>query len=123
MNYDPNIMFGVHTVKVTLQQWEYKSDMIVLVGGNCKGSSVITTAMDLSEQGEEGIIENNCHFAVIDEADDDGNYWFNCILYNADGDDMQVEDELDSLPNYIVGAEIINLVEDKDEYNDCEDDK
>lgn len=38
--YDPNIYRGVHTVKITLQKWEYKGHIIRRVYGNCKGRFV-----------------------------------------------------------------------------------
>jgi len=119
MNYDPNIMFGVNTVKVTLQQWEYSGYVIMTIGGNCKGADIIKDASDLDEFSDN-ITENQCEFKVIDEPDDDDNYWFNCVLHNVDGEDMQVEDELDSLKNYIVKVEIIDFTEDKTDY-DCAD--
>lgn len=32
-NYDPNITRGVHTVRITLQMWEYKGHIIRHVCG------------------------------------------------------------------------------------------
>lgn len=116
MNYDPNIYEGTHTVKVTLQEWDYTGYVIMTISGNCKGASILESAIDLDEF-EDNISENQCKFKVFDEPDDDDNYWFSCILYRDNGDELDVEDELNSLSNYIVKAEIIDYVENKEEHN------
>ena len=35
-NYDPNIQWGTHTIKVSFQQWDYKGFIVFEKGGNCK---------------------------------------------------------------------------------------
>lgn len=35
-NYDPNFRYGVHTIEVTLQQWDYKGTVRVKIAGQRK---------------------------------------------------------------------------------------
>lgn len=56
-NYSPNIRWGKQIIEIIVMQWEYKATFIQKVGGNCRGLSVIETAIEnLSESflGEEG---------------------------------------------------------------------
>ena len=108
MNYDPNITWGAHKVKVTLQQWEYKGIIIVEVGGNCKGKPILELA---SELYDENILESDCNFKTVDNDDFEG---FVCDLKNNSGDILEVEEEWDELDNLIVGIEIIDLVRKED---------
>lgn len=36
-NYDPNIRWGTHTIKVSFQRWDYKGFVTFRRGGICKG--------------------------------------------------------------------------------------
>ncbi len=50
-NYDPNNRFGKHRVRVTFRTWKHTHEEITVVGGNCKGLTVIESAInDLSEK-------------------------------------------------------------------------
>ncbi|MGM0122506.1 hypothetical protein IGK56_002741 [Enterococcus sp. AZ152] len=40
-NYDPNIRWRKHTVKVSFQRWDYKEFVMFRKGGNCKGLDVL----------------------------------------------------------------------------------
>ncbi|HBK5779655.1 TPA: DUF5406 family protein, partial [Enterococcus faecium] len=40
-NYDPNIRWGTHTIKVSFQRWDYKGFVTFRRGGNCKGLDVL----------------------------------------------------------------------------------
>lgn len=93
-NYDPNNGFGTHLVQLTFQQWEYKLTVEVPIGGNCKGLSIIDSAVGsfdhklYREQGE-----------------------FPCItLKNAEGEELEtdIEDEED-LKNMLVEAKILSF--------------
>ena len=101
-NYNPNYMWGTHTVKITLQQWNYKGELIVEIGGNCKGFSILESSKD--SINKEETYNSNCKFQIEDN-------WFYCILKAEDGDELDVEDELDNLEDYIVKIEIIDFKE------------
>lgn len=63
-NYDPNYSFGEHTVKVTIQQWQYRGNLKVKVGGNCKGVSVMEGIVDtIYDQVET--LESDCVFTLV----------------------------------------------------------
>lgn len=40
-NYDPNIRWGKHTVKVSFQRWDYKGFVMFRKGGKYKGLDVL----------------------------------------------------------------------------------
>lgn len=40
-NYDPNIRWGLHTIKVSFQRWDYKGYVTFVKGGNCKGLDIL----------------------------------------------------------------------------------
>ena len=46
-NYDPNISNGIHTVRVTLQIWDYKGHILQKIKGNCKGRSILDFDFDI----------------------------------------------------------------------------
>lgn len=43
--YDPNIRWAVHIVEITYQMWEYSTTAQVTVTGNCKGESILQSAI------------------------------------------------------------------------------
>lgn len=62
-NYDPNITNGIHTVKITLQQWEYVGHIFKKIGGNCKGSNIL----DFDFECEDGALENDCELSFHED--------------------------------------------------------
>lgn len=45
-NYDPNIRWGLHTIKVSFQRWDYKGYVTFVKGGNCKGLDILELEVD-----------------------------------------------------------------------------
>lgn len=45
--YDPNIRWAEHTVELTYQLWDYKATATVSVNGNCRGFSVLHSAVSI----------------------------------------------------------------------------
>ena len=82
-NYDPNIYRGVHTIKITLQIWDYIGHVTQKIRGNCKGRNILS----------------------LD--------FFTCVLKNKKGDILEFERDAEEMNNLIVGIEIIDFVEDK----------
>jgi hypothetical protein len=103
MNYDPNITWGIHKVKITLQQWDHKGTVVAEVKGNCKGRSVLESAIELYE---ENIVETDCNFKFIDNGEAEG---FHCELKNDSGGTLEIDEEWDELEDLIVGVEIIDF--------------
>lgn len=103
--------FGKHTVEITLQSDGYKGTFTTKMGGNCKGGSILECFCDLENFEEDAIVDNNCSLEI--SQDDDGEYWFNCVLTDSNGEPCAFEEEISCLNNYIVGVNIINFEEDK----------
>lgn len=97
-NYDPNIRWGKHTVKVTFQRWDYKGFMMFRSDGNCKGLSVLL--LDEEDLYYQPLTDNPIGLEFLPE-DDEGN-------------ELLVEDVCEELGDYIVGLEIIDFVVDEE---------
>ncbi|EGO9191821.1 hypothetical protein DUY54_06045 [Enterococcus faecalis] len=111
-NYDPNIFWGLHTIKVSFQQWDYKGYLTFVKGGNCKGLDVLN--IDADDLYDMKFKENPVNFRLLG-TDVEGGEWFAMTLKNDKKDEMLVEDEWDCLKDYIVGVEIIDFVEEETE--------
>lgn len=102
-NYDPNIRWGVHTIKVTFQQWEYRGYVTYQLRGNVKG--IVAFPTDAEDLYNQKFLDNN---ARLEDLGDD---WFRMVLTDENGDETEVEDEWRYLNDSIVGVEIIEYVE------------
>ena len=100
--YNPNIYKGIHTVKITLQQWEYKGHIVIKIRGNCKGRSVL----DFDFGCEENFQNNNCQMKYHKKED-----YFTCVLKNGSGNTLRCEGDAEEMNDMIVGVEIIDFCE------------
>lgn len=78
-NYDPNIRWGLHTIKVSFQQWDYKGHVTFVKNGNCKGLDVLN--IDADDLYDMKFKENPVNFRLLG-ANDGGEEWFAMILKN-----------------------------------------
>lgn len=101
-NYDPNIYKGIHTVKITLQQWKYKGHIIRRVGGNCKGRDIL----DFDFECEDELPDNDCQMKYHEDYD-----YFTCVLKDENGKTLKCEGDSQEMNNMIVGIEIIDFSE------------
>ncbi|EPH71005.1 hypothetical protein D929_02219 [Enterococcus faecalis 02-MB-P-10] len=106
-NYNPNIRDGVHTIKVSFQQWDYKGFVTFEKGGNCKGLDIIEISED--DLYDVNFKENPINFRSL-SADSDCEEQFAMTLKN-DKEELLVEDEWYGLSDYIVGIEIVDFIE------------
>ncbi|CAI2419414.1 DUF5406 domain-containing protein [Serratia liquefaciens] len=105
MNYDPNLTLcgrmAKQTVRLTFGQWQYRTSMEVVVGGNCNGLSVIECAIGLAYE-QLGEIP----FFNDDTGEDD-------VMAVINVGELQCMDEClegeDWLKEMLIGAEIINI--------------
>jgi hypothetical protein len=105
-NYDPNWRYGTHLVKVTLQQWGYKGYVIVTMGGNCKGISVIESSVDAIFDDTDTLKENPINLRYDEEYD-----IYLCELINEDSSDsLSIEDECENIKDMIVAVEFIDFI-------------
>ena len=103
--YDPNFE-GVHTIRVTLMQWEYVGHIAFKIGGNWKGASLLYYSfLDCDTQEDIArYTENDCQFAYNEKY---GIY--RAVLKNADGGELVVDGDAKEISDMIVGIEIVGL--------------
>lgn len=105
MNYDPNYTLcgrmADQTVRLTFGQWEYRTTMDVVVGGNTNGLSVIECAVDFAYEKLETIPFFNDETGENDEM---------AVIHlgnlECKDDDLRGEEWLKDM---LIGAEIINI--------------
>lgn len=104
-NYDPNNRWGKHLIKVTFQQWEYSGSVVLEIGGNTKGLSVMSIDSDRLYEAAEAnsFAENSIQLRDLESA------WFAMVLKDKNGDELIHEDEWDRIEETIVGLEIIKF--------------
>lgn len=105
-NYDPNIYSGIHTVKITLQQWGYVGHIIQEIRGSSKGRDVL----DFDFECEDAENENDCNLQFDEDFDS-----FSAILKNESGDTLEVEGDAEEFNQMIVALEIIDFQKESEE--------
>ena len=108
-NYDPNITCGIHTIRITLQKWDYVGHIIQKINGNCKGRTII----DFDFECEDEFPDNDCGLAYIEA----GDYFF-CVLKNESGDRLQGTYDAEEMNDMIVAIEILDFKELMEEEQD-----
>jgi hypothetical protein len=101
MNYDPNLVscgrMARQSVKLTFGCNDYRAEMVLDVGGNCQGMSVIDTAVD------------SAYDKLLND-DDVGTI----TLIRENGDTLECSDDEDRqedwLRGMVVGAEILSIM-------------
>jgi hypothetical protein len=105
MNYDPNFTLcgrmADQTVRLTFGQWEYRTTMDVVVGGNTNGLRVIECAVEFAYEKLETIPFFNDETGKNDEMS---------VIHlgnlECKDDDLRGEDWLKDM---LIGAEIVNI--------------
>lgn len=104
-NYDPNFRFGMHKVKITLQQWDYVGHVIIETRGNCQGFNVIGCAdfeiLDID------LAESDCDLQLFEDEYE----VFTVKLKNENGDTLEIQEDSRGMNNMIVSVEILEFVE------------
>lgn len=95
-----------HIIEVTLQSGIYKGTLKQKVGGNCFGLSILHSFDPDCICEDDTFYENNCGFKMVE--DDDGEYWFTCVLKDDEGNECEVEEEMKYLESLIVKLEIVD---------------
>ena len=99
--YDPNFQ-GIHVIRVTFMQWNYVGHVSFRIGGNCKGAEVLDL---FSLEFDISFIENDCRLCF----DDDYNI-YHVTLKNTDGDELEVEGDIEEIKDMIVSIEIVSTI-------------
>lgn len=108
--YDPNTHSGTHIVRITFMRYEYIGHIAFEIGGNCKGSNIISSGIDLLECFDpetDRLVENDCQFAY----DEDEDMFSLTLISPITGDYLCGDFELDNINNSIVAIEIANYKE------------
>lgn len=98
-SYNRNIRNGIHTVRITLQEWEYKGHIIYKVRGNAAGRNVL----DFDFEIETYFPENDCDLKYNEELD-----FYTAFLKDENGNGLEVNEDAEGMNNMIVAIEIID---------------
>lgn len=98
-----------HIVKITFNKNGYTGHISTKIGGNCKGSTILGTAIDFLEECNKDdikkLIKNDCSLKLHSDGDE---YWFSLDLCNENNDTLSFDDiDVQDLQNMIVGVEIV----------------
>lgn len=102
-NYAPNIWEGIHTVRITIQQWGYVGHITEKVSGNCKGRDIL--GFDFDCQDEDSLLENDCSLKFHEDG------YISATLRDEAGNEMEFEEDAEYFNNMIVAVEIMDYVE------------
>jgi hypothetical protein len=102
-NYNPSIIWGMHTKEITIQQFNYTEKIVQKVQGNCIGRDVLD--FDFADLNEEdcSILQNDCHLAY-----DENSELFTAILKNKKGDGLKVSGYASAFNDMIVGIRFLD---------------
>lgn len=103
-NYDPNITWGTQTVVITYQQWDYTAQFEVEISGNCKGASILDSA--ISRHAEA--FETDRGVMTLNRLAEDGSGEFDTLT--CESEDLDIERWLQSM---CVGLHIVRQVAEK----------
>lgn len=100
--------YVTHTARITLMEDCYKGYVSIEIGGNCRGASILESAIDFFD--DPSSFTSNCNFVCI--FDDDDKPWFSFVLSDGNGNEAAYVDvELRELMNMMVAVEIIEYQE------------
>lgn len=110
LDYDPNYFADAkNVVRLTLGSWRHRGYVLVTIGGNCKGVTILEYAMSGWIDDVMEYIEQDGGFG------EDGTGVWGYVFYDANGDELSGEvfgderDVRDRLERMVLGAEIIEL--------------
>ncbi len=98
-SYDPSIYDGIHTIEITLQQWEYVGHITQRIYGTCKGN----TMLDFDFDCEDDYLENDCNLKYHEEKE-----YFSATLKDPDGNTLDIAGRSYDFNNMIVKMEIVD---------------
>jgi hypothetical protein len=107
-NYDTSFQPAnrEQTVKITVQNWEYKWTIILNpIRWNCLWYDILTATDFESEDFVENLKENNIQLSIIE--DSEWNLWTEYILKDDKWNTCGYSDDICEFQKYIVSLEII----------------
>jgi hypothetical protein len=101
--YDSNCESATHTILVTLMQENYVGHIVMQIGGNCKGKSILECIDFYSEtEFNTAHTKNDCEIKYHEEGD-----FFTCVLRDKEGKVLFCEEDSEGMNDMIVSIEII----------------
>jgi len=116
-NYNPNIDFGIHTVRITYGVFTGRATYETTVRGNCRGGQIIESAIENFLEDKLSIIEESGGFGD----DDDASGVWRYVLPEPDGDTCEGEvygtaTECErAIRDMVIAVEILAYEEDTEE--------
>ena len=111
-SYEPQDR-NYHYIKVTFAHANYFGHIVIKVGGNCKGASILSEGLDFWENCDTedigNLVHNDCQLSIYD--DGCGDYEFKITLSKPSTDDTVCFEELDyqELTDMIIAVEFIKV--------------
>lgn len=108
-SYDPDMDYAVHTVRITLMQYDYTGHIAYNISGNCKGASLLDaqTCLECWEQDEiDNFTENDCEFRYDEDYE-----MFTAVFFNDRGETLEIEADESEIQDMVVCVEIVRVKE------------
>lgn len=97
-------MYGIHEYRITLMSDEYVGHITSRVGGNTKGKSILSHALDFFDV-DVGKFTSDCQFEF-----DESGYLCNFTLHDKDGNELEFEEfDLADVSDMVVAVEIVGF--------------
>lgn len=107
-NYDPNAYY-VHTIRITLMQFDYTGHIAYKILGNCKGASLLDAETHFECDSQDIInnyVENDCNLVWHEDLE-----LYSAVLTNADGDKLEINVDTEEIQDMVISIEIIEVEE------------
>ena len=111
-NYNPNVNNAVHTIRITLMQFDYVGHIAYKISGNCKGASLLDaeSIFECATQNEiDNYVENDCELALDEDYE-----IYTGVLTNASGDKWEFQYTPNEMADTIVAVEFVKVEEGKE---------
>lgn len=92
-SYTPGT-FGTHTIKITVQDEQFKAELLTQICGNMKGAAVLSSIVSSIEDNdmEFQVSEHNKKYLTFDENAKEGKFAYADRLKMFDGDSVEEYD-------------------------------
>lgn len=112
-SYDPNAENVVHTIRITLMQYDYTGHIAYNISGNCKGASLLDARTLFECWGQDEIdnfVENDCEFGYDEDYE-----IFTAVLLNDKGETLEIEADESEMQDMVVAVEFVKVEECEEE--------
>lgn len=106
-SYDPDAENVVHTIRITLMQYDYTGHIAYNISGNCKGASLLDAQTLFECWGQDEIdnfTENDCKLRYNEDYE-----MFTAVLLNDRGETLEIEVDESEIQDMVVCIEIVKI--------------